>query len=356
MATYTPNLNLKKPDGNDYVRVSDLNGNMDSLDAVLGKLGNLNTVDKSNIVNAINEAEQNSLHGPYIGENNHWHVWEPANVAFGDTGVNATGPQGPKGDTGPQGPQGQKGDVGPAYIIKGEAYDTLQNLILGVPSPEEGDQYNVGYAPPYHVYRFTGTGWEDQGQNWHDISLYDLAYFGGNPISGDGDTVDNWRAMGLGYAFYSVTDLLTDQPSQWGYLINIPCESEVFQIWNTQPGGPVYTRSGNANGWAKSFTMMYDSLNKPTAEEVGAYPAGAVRAISISLATSAWTGSGPYTAVISQAGVTAQTDCRFELGASVSNLAADITWETGAGTITLTTAAKPTGTISGTAILMEVAG
>lgn len=92
----------------------------------------------------------------------------------------------------------------------------------------------------------------------------------------------------------------------------------------------------------------------PSASDVGAYPAESIRVLTISLAASAWTGSGPYTATINQAGVTANTDCRFELGGTQTSLTADIAWETAAGTITLTTAAKPTGTISGTVILTEV--
>lgn len=92
----------------------------------------------------------------------------------------------------------------------------------------------------------------------------------------------------------------------------------------------------------------------PTAEDVGAYPSGSIRTLTVSLAVSAWTGDGPYTATIASDSVTAQTDCRFELGATQGNLIEDINWATAAGTITLTTSAKPTGTISGRVILMEV--
>ncbi len=33
MATYTPNYNLKKPDGSDFIHVADLNGNFDAIDS-----------------------------------------------------------------------------------------------------------------------------------------------------------------------------------------------------------------------------------------------------------------------------------------------------------------------------------
>ena len=57
--------------------------------------------------------------------------------------------------------------VGPSYTILGPAYATLTALRTAVPSPHPGDLYNVGSAPPYHVYRATGLAnpadWEDQG-------------------------------------------------------------------------------------------------------------------------------------------------------------------------------------------------
>ncbi|RKL63008.1 hypothetical protein DXT63_08410 [Thermoanaerobacteraceae bacterium SP2] len=33
MATFTPNLNLKKPDGGENVNIADINGNMDVIDS-----------------------------------------------------------------------------------------------------------------------------------------------------------------------------------------------------------------------------------------------------------------------------------------------------------------------------------
>ncbi len=56
-----------------------------------------------------------------------------------------------------------KGDTGAPNIIKGPAYASLTALQAAVTAPAEGDQYNVGAAPPYHIYRWTGAEWEDQG-------------------------------------------------------------------------------------------------------------------------------------------------------------------------------------------------
>ena len=65
---------------------------------------------------------------PYIGENGNWFVGEL------DTGVQAQGAQGPKGEQGPQGAQGPKGEQGPqggtgATGAKGDTGACVYNLL-----------------------------------------------------------------------------------------------------------------------------------------------------------------------------------------------------------------------------------
>lgn len=60
--------------------------------------------------------------------------------------------------------QTERGPQGPGYTIKGPAYATVEALAAAVTSPAVGDQYNVGAAAPYDVYRWTGSGWENQGK------------------------------------------------------------------------------------------------------------------------------------------------------------------------------------------------
>ena len=64
-------------------------------------------------------------------------------------------------------PKGDKGDPGTGLDIKG-TYASLEELRAEVQSPEQGDMYNVGTAPPYNIYMWDitdGTGdWLDQGQ------------------------------------------------------------------------------------------------------------------------------------------------------------------------------------------------
>lgn len=57
----------------------------------------------------------------------------------------------------------RQGASGASFIIKGDAYATLAALQTAITNPEVGDQYNVGSSPPYNVYRWTGTTWENQG-------------------------------------------------------------------------------------------------------------------------------------------------------------------------------------------------
>ena len=84
---------------------------------------------------------------------------------------------------------------------------------------------------------------------------------------------------------------------------------------------------------------------------------GQPRKLTFSLPVSAWTGESAFTAEIAESSVTAQTWIEIAPdAASEENYSKDIIWETSAGRITLTTTAKPTGTLAGTMILTEVEG
>ena len=115
MATTTPNLGLKKPNVTDKVNVSDLNGNADLLDAIIGRLSNLNTTQKDSLVAAINEALTSA--GTAAGFGN------PVATVDGNTGtpsveVTASGPDTAKVFTftfkNLKGSKGAKGDPGSA--------------------------------------------------------------------------------------------------------------------------------------------------------------------------------------------------------------------------------------------------
>lgn len=195
MATYTPNMQLKKPAGSDYVQVDDLNGNMDVIDGAVGKLTDLTTTDKTTLVAAINEAAKSggSENVPYIGDNGNWYIYDPSTMQFKDSGkpsqgdsatvavgTTTTGAAGtnasvanfgtasaavlnftiPRGD---KGEKGDKGDTGTGLTILG-TYATLSALQAAVTNPNVGDMYNVGSSAPYNIYLWDGSAWKDQGQ------------------------------------------------------------------------------------------------------------------------------------------------------------------------------------------------
>ena len=84
---------------------------------------------------------------------------------------------------------------------------------------------------------------------------------------------------------------------------------------------------------------------------------GQPRKLTFSLPVSAWTGESAFSAEIAESSITAQTWIEIAPdAASEENYSKDIIWETSAGRITLTTTAKPTGTLAGTMILTEVEG
>ena len=85
-----------------------------------------------------------------------------------------------------------------------------------------------------------------------------------DPINSTGsDTTQNWAAKKTGIAWYTTTGQLNDQPSQWGYLLNInttPGGKDVHQIWFTQASGNLFHRGGNNNGWSGSWRRLVDVI------------------------------------------------------------------------------------------------
>ena len=85
---------------------------------------------------------------------------------------------------------------------------------------------------------------------------------GSNPItSTSADTTANWGALNTSLYFYTNTGQLIDQPSQWGYVLNLGQGSEVHQLWMEQASGSLWHRGGNGAGWNGSWRRMLDSSN-----------------------------------------------------------------------------------------------
>jgi hypothetical protein len=102
------------------------------------------------------------------------------------------------------------------------------------------------------------------GQTSRADAITTLFGLGGNPITSTAsDTTANWGSLGPGIAFYSTAGLITDQPQQYGLILNIPSgrSAEVCQIWHNQPSGNMYHRGGNASNWSGSWRCLLDSGN-----------------------------------------------------------------------------------------------
>lgn len=207
--------------------------------------------------------------------------------------IGAQGPKGEKGDTGAQGPRGEKGDTGE----RGPQGET------GATGPQ-GPKGETGATGPQGPRGETGaTG--PQG-----------------PKGKDGEVT-----------FESLTD------EQKASLRGEPgAKGEKGEKGEPGAQGP---KGEKGEPGAKG----------PKGES------GQPRKLTFSLPVSAWTGESAFAAQIAESSVTAQTWIEIAPdAASEENYSKDIIWETSAGRITLTTTAKPTGTLAGTMILTEVEG
>lgn len=64
------------------------------------------------------------------------------------------------------------------------------------------------------------------------------------------DTANSgWSKLGLCSIFYGGRDIINNQPTMYGQLINLPIKGfdEIAQLWITQPTGRIMSRSGNLN-------------------------------------------------------------------------------------------------------------
>jgi hypothetical protein len=99
-----------------------------------GQMLNASTSVLEGLIKRMESAVDQTVNPPII-QDGYWFMWSTEIKSYVDTGVPATGPQGPKGDTGktgltgpqgPQGPKGDTGDIGPAgpQGPKGDTGDT----------------------------------------------------------------------------------------------------------------------------------------------------------------------------------------------------------------------------------------
>lgn len=119
--------------------------------------------------------------------------------------------------------------------------------------------------------------------------------------------------------------------------------------------GGVQTVNGHAPNAAGGVTLSAADVGArpitwmPSASDVGAYPAGGIRRLAVSIPVSGWTGVGPYSTTISDATITANTDIlTFVLTPETRrNMTAYMQFAVSAGGVVLTTPIKPVGEIAG---------
>ena len=86
---------------------------------------------------------------------------------------------------------------------------------------------------------------------------------GSNTISSTtNDTTANWVQQNNSVHWYSTAGQITDQPSEYGFLVNLASGGDVHQIWMTQSAGNMYHRGGNGSGWnGDTWRTILDSSN-----------------------------------------------------------------------------------------------
>lgn len=158
-------------------------------------------------------------------------------IPRGATG--ATGPQGATGATGATGPKGADG-LTTSVTVNGTRYThSSGNITL----PNYPTLSSLGAAAASHTHNY-------------------LVTKGTNTVgSTASDTTANWGAQNHSVHWYDTKGLLTNQPSQYGFLVNYGHGQEAHQLWLTQASGDIAHRGGNASGWNGSWRTVLDSSN-----------------------------------------------------------------------------------------------
>ena len=77
------------------------------------------------------------------------------------------------------------------------------------------------------------------------------------------DTVTTWgkQLNSVHYINGESIQVITDAPSSYALIFNMTMESDIHQIWCTQPSGSLHHRGGNGNGWSGTWREIADSTN-----------------------------------------------------------------------------------------------
>lgn len=89
---------------------------------------------------------------------------------------------------------------------------------------------------------------------------YSFMTSGTNIVNSASDNTETWRGKNSCISFFT-PNTLDGQPSDYGLIFNMVNGGEVHQIWATQPGGSLFHRGGNANGWGSGWKEIITSAN-----------------------------------------------------------------------------------------------
>ena len=141
------------------------------------------------------------------------------------------------------------------------------------------------------------------------------------------DTVAKWSTLGNSVHMYSATGQLNNQPSQFGFILNLAYQnSDVHQIWATQSSGNLYHRGGNhSGGWANSsaWRTILDSANSSISGDGGSTWGSSITVKINNVSKTLTIPSNPNTdEKVKQAATTASTYRPIILGYTSSSSAA----------------------------------
>ena len=122
-------------------------------------------------------------------------------------------------------------------------------VAIGKPAEKEG--FDIAY--PTYIDGIQVTG--------HSLRAYNH-----DTISGaSNDTTAKWAATRNSIHYYATADSITDQPSTYGFLLNLVNNStnypNVRQLWFAQPSGSLAHRGANSSGWSGTWRTILDGTN-----------------------------------------------------------------------------------------------
>lgn len=147
MATYTTNLNLKKPAQSDKIRIADINGNMDDIDAAVGDIGERSIAAQiGDVEGALAIVSTGNVHGAitsgqYVYIKNHDTLDDGLYVAT--TNISANGTLSSSNVTADSAGGGLNALNGNISMLTTEKMDAW-NEVTSLPTPLSGESYGNG--------------------------------------------------------------------------------------------------------------------------------------------------------------------------------------------------------------------